>query len=262
MVYIALCLIFRPEDDIYRQFLSLSIVTIPGSLIIYFIPALIAYYLYFDKRLMKHKKFKKNQIQMEIAMSVKSGPIMALMMIPFFILEVRGHTQLYDSFDDYEWYEICLQIFGFLFWNDCLVYFVHKALHIPIIYKYIHKTHHKWLIPTPFASHAFHPLDGWAQGVPYHIFILFFPMQKWVFLCSFFVLNIWTTSIHDEYFIVPNILYLQQIVNNAAHHTDHHLYFNYNLGLYFTFWDRVCGTYRKPVYKGFTPYKELFAKKS
>lgn len=27
--------------------------------------------------------------------------------------------------------------------------------------------HHAWLVPTPFAALAFHPLDGYAQSLPY-----------------------------------------------------------------------------------------------
>ena len=35
----------------------------------------------------------------------------------------------------------------------------------------------------------------------------------------------------------------------------HHLYFNYNYGQFFTLWDRVCGSYRKPN-------EELFRRES
>lgn len=39
--------------------------------------------------------------------------------------------------------------------------------HHKLIYKYIHKPHHKWIVPTPYAALAFHPLDGYAQSLPY-----------------------------------------------------------------------------------------------
>jgi lathosterol oxidase len=46
-------------------------------------------------------------------------------------------------------------------------------------------------------------------------------------------------------------------INSAAHHTVHHLEFNYNYGKddsifdtfsgqYFTLWDRIGGSYRRP----------------
>jgi lathosterol oxidase len=36
------------------------------------------------------------------------------------------------------------------------------------------------------------------------------------------------------------------IINGAACHTMHHLYFNYNYGQFTTLWDRLNGSYRKP----------------
>ena len=48
------------------------------------------------------------------------------------------------------------------------------------------------LVPTPFASHAFHPLDGYLQSVPYHLFIFLFPIHRLVYLILFVLVNIWT----------------------------------------------------------------------
>lgn len=45
------------------------------------------------------------------------------------------------------------------------------------------------------------------------------------------------------------------ILNGAACHTMHHLYFNYNYGQYTTLWDRLGGSYRKPN-------EELFRRES
>jgi lathosterol oxidase len=38
-----------------------------------------------------------------------------------------------------------------------------------------------------------------------------------------------------------------KIINSSAHHSVHHLYFNYNYGQYFTFWDRFGGSHRQPT---------------
>ena len=37
-----------------------------------------------------------------------------------------------------------------------------------------------------------------------------------------------------------------RIINSSAHHTVHHLEFNYNYGQYFTLWDRIGGSYKRP----------------
>jgi Delta7-sterol 5-desaturase len=96
-------------------------------------------------------------------------------------------------------------------------------------------------MPTPFASHAFHPVDGWAQSVPYHVFPFVMPLQKFAYIILFVFINIWTVMIHDGEYVADN-----PIINGAACHTMHHLYFNFNYGQFTTLWDRLGGSYRKP----------------
>ncbi len=123
---------------------------------------------------------------------------------------------------------IPISVTTFILFTDCLIYWIHRGLHIPFLYKRLHKTHHLWKVPTPFASHAFNPVDGFLQSIPYHIYVFLFPMHKYVFLFMFVFVNFWTVSIHDGDFRVPSLL--KTFVNGSAHHTDHHLYYNYNYG--------------------------------
>jgi Delta7-sterol 5-desaturase len=44
-------------------------------------------------------------------------------------------------------------------------------------------------VPTPWASHAFHPVDGFLQSTPYHVYAFLFPMNK-ARLHSFMIYNI------------------------------------------------------------------------
>jgi len=181
---------------------------------------------------------------------------MSLFTLPFFLMEVRGYTKLYDNLEEKSVGYTLLSVFCFLMWNDCLIYWIHRGLHHPLLYKRIHKPHHWWKVSTPFASHAFHPLDGFLQGLPYHLFVFVMPLNKWIFLLAFIMVNMWTISIHDGAFAVPK--FLEHIVNGSAHHVDHHLYFNYNHGQYFTFWDRIGGTFRHPSpLEGKGPLDEL-----
>ncbi|KAK4978453.1 hypothetical protein LTR28_005531 [Elasticomyces elasticus] len=96
-------------------------------------------------------------------------------------------------------------------------------------------------MPTPFASHAFHWLDGYAQSVPYHVFPFIFPLQKFAYVALFMFINIWTVLIHDGEYVANN-----PIINGAACHSIHHEKFEWNYGQFTTLWDRVGGSYRKP----------------
>jgi len=175
-------------------------------------------------------------------MSLRSIPTMAHLTVPFFLGEINGYSKLYDRVDDYGWPYLILSLIMFILWSDTLIYWIHRGLHeIPWMYKNIHKDHHKWKVPTPYAAIAFHPLDGWMQSTPYHIFPYLLPMNKWLSLIAFVGVQVWTVLIHDGVHWTPF-----EFVNGAAHHTFHHSKFYYNYGQFFTFWDRWAKTHMSP----------------
>ena len=154
------------------------------------------------------------------------------------------------------WWSIAGTLLTFIMFTDFIIYWIHRWLHHPLIYKNIHKPHHQWKVPSPFASHAFHPLDGFAQSLPYHIYVFLFPMHKFVYLLLYVLVNVWTVSIHDGDYRVPK--FLKPFINGSAHHMDHHVYYNYNYGQYFTLWDRIGGSFRYPTaYEGNGPLDQV-----
>jgi sterol desaturase/sphingolipid hydroxylase (fatty acid hydroxylase superfamily) len=56
-----------------------------------------------------------------------------------------------------------------------------------------------FVVPTPFASHAFHPLDGYLQSVPYHLFIFLFPLHRWLYLGLFVFVNFWSILVRFRF---------------------------------------------------------------
>lgn len=229
------------RDNIYRQILSLTLITSVFGIFLYLFTALFAFCTVFDKETFNHPKYLKNQIYMEIHQAVTSIPGMSFLTAICFALELKGYSKLYFKADDYPLWYLFFQFPLFIFFTDFGVYLGHRGLHHPWVYKNLHKPHHKWIVSTPFASHAFHPVDGFIQSLPYHIFPFIFPLHKVSYLLLFIFVNMWTVMIHDGYFVMNNI-----IVNGTACHTIHHLYFNYNYGQYTTLWDRIGGSYRRP----------------
>jgi lathosterol oxidase len=217
--------------------------------VIYFTFATLSYFLVFDKTTFQHPKYLKNQMKLEIQQTLQSMPIMAIFTFPFFVAEVRGYSFIYDNTSDIN--HPLIWLFGsaynylqfplFLMFTDFCIYWIHRGLHHPILYKRLHKPHHKWIMPTPFASHAFHPIDGFSQSVPYHVFPFLFPLNKFAYIALFTFIQIWTVMIHDGEYVANS-----PVINGAACHTMHHLYFNYNYGQFTTLWDRLGGSYRKP----------------
>jgi len=232
-----------PRDNDIRICLSLFAFLTLGGWFFYLTAACFSYYVFFDHETMNHPKFLKNQVRQEIEYAVKALPMMGVLTVPWIWGEIKGYSKLYENSSLYGgWPYMIFSIGLFVFTTDFMIYWVHRYLHHPFIYKWLHKPHHKMIVPTPFASHALHPLDGFLQSLPYHIFVYIIPMQKWLYIIMYILVNFWAVSIHDGNFMVRST-----IINSSAHHDVHHLYFNYNYGQYFTLWDRVGGSYRQPT---------------
>ncbi|ODV95411.1 hypothetical protein PACTADRAFT_50135 [Pachysolen tannophilus NRRL Y-2460] len=241
-----------PRSNMIRQAISLSIIMCVFGWLLYFVTASVSYYLVFDKSIFNHPRYLKNQMSLEIKQASSAIPIMVLLTLPWFLLELRGYSKLYLNVDETTggWKAVAFQYVAFILFTDCGIYFIHRILHYPPIYKKLHKPHHKWIVCTPFASHAFHPVDGYMQSLPYHWYPFIFPLHKISYLFLFTFVNFWTVMIHDGEYLSND-----PVVNGAACHTVHHLYFNYNYGQFTTLWDRLGGSYRKPD-------QELFDRKA
>lgn len=160
-----------PRDSIARQSLSLWFIAIIGAYSLYFFISTLSYHFLFDKRLEHHPRFIKNQVRKEIWLSVKSMPWIDVLIVPWWVAEIRGHSYLYDTFyNSYgtgpKWSaflstflgfnEKSIQNFGpwihtittcliFLAFTDYCIYWIHRWLHLPWLYKRLHKPHHRWL---------------------------------------------------------------------------------------------------------------------
>ncbi|UDD65234.1 hypothetical protein AFCA_012425 [Aspergillus flavus] len=186
------------RDDIVRQTMSLFLIGWIFATALYLIGSTIIYHTLFDKRVMRHPHFLPNQIRQEIRQGITSIPVIAVLTAPFFLAEVRGWTKLYDFADEapfraYNWLQYPL----FVCFTDCGIYWIHRGLHYPPVYRWLHKPHHKWIMPSPFASYAFHPVDGWSQSIPYHVYPLLFPLQKSAYLGLFVFVTMWTVFIRE-----------------------------------------------------------------
>ena len=206
-----------PRDNVWRQGLTLYIITWCAfysslyfnnlsdvlirlfGLVVYFICASLSYVFIFDHATFTHPKYLKNQVRLEIRQAMISMPFLAIFTAPLFLAEVRGLGKLYDMPSDapFALYNY-LQYPFFIGFTDLCIYWIHRGLHHPKIYKTLHKPHHKWIMPTPYASHAFHPVDGFAQSVPYHVFPFIFPLQKFAYVALFVFINIWTIFIRKS----------------------------------------------------------------
>lgn len=249
---------FLRRSHLFREFVSIFLTTALFGWILYFSVAYLSYLTVFDRKIFNHPRYLKNQMYLEIHRASTAIPVMVLLTTPFFLAELRGYLRLYMNIDSSTggWKAVLCQVPTFILFTDCFIYFIHRILHWPSVYKMLHKPHHKWIVCTPFALHAFHPVDGWAQSLPYHVYPFLFPLHKVSYLLLFTFVNFWTVMIHDGQYLSND-----PVVNGTACHTVHHLYFNYNYGQFTTLWDRLGGSYRRPDDSWFVKNSDAAEKK-
>lgn len=99
-----------PRDYIPRQLLSLVVLTLIGIHVLYFLFAGLSYVFIFNHDMMRHPRFLKNQVKLEIQSSLKAFPVMMLLTLPWFQAEVMGYSRLYDGLDTYGWIYLVLSV--------------------------------------------------------------------------------------------------------------------------------------------------------
>lgn len=92
-----------PRDYVPRQILSILTLTYIGIHVLYFLFAWLSYRFIFNHEMMKHPRFLKNQVKLEIRASLKAFPGMILLTLPWFQGEVMGYSRLYDDVEEYGW---------------------------------------------------------------------------------------------------------------------------------------------------------------
>jgi lathosterol oxidase len=74
-----------PRDNIYRQILSILVITQLGATSLYLFFSALSYYFVFDRRLEYHPRFLKNQVRQEIISSLSAVPFINFLTLPIFL---------------------------------------------------------------------------------------------------------------------------------------------------------------------------------
>jgi sterol desaturase/sphingolipid hydroxylase (fatty acid hydroxylase superfamily) len=185
----------------------------------------------------------------EIFFSILTVFIMAF--IPAMVLgspEISRHTKFYT---DINLYGKLYFIFAFpmmAIMHDTYFYWMHRLMHHPALFKFVHLIHHKSTNPSPFAAYAFHPLEAVVEAGIFLVFVFTIPVHLFHLLFFFLFMIIYNVYGHLGWELYPKGFsrhWLGKWINTSVNHNMHHQHFKGNYGLYFLFWDRIMGTIRK-----------------
>lgn len=223
---------------------NLFLLLVIGGMVMYFSVSGLSYLIFFvwgKKRFHPTYVAKPEVLKDQMKWGVYGVLGNAVMTAPLHWLIANGYSQAYwDPMERGIPYFI-LSIFLYLAFTETWIYWVHRWLHLPAVFRVLHKPHHKWRATTSWASMAFHPLDSFLQALPHHLALFLFPVNVYLYLVMLSFVMLWSVMIHDRVSLVK-----WSVINYTGHHTLHHWYFTCNYGQYFTFWDKLMGTWRDP----------------
>lgn len=161
-----------------------------------------------------------------------------------YLLHSSKH-KIYNDWDEYGW---LYAVFSFIVANialDTYYYWLHRLLHLPWFFKYVHSVHHLSRSPTPWSTFAIAPLEQALVYLFYINLVCLLPMHKMVFSFFVFVGLIRQYVGHLGYEVFPKNTLKKRFLKwnlTVTHHDMHHQYISCNYGLYFSFWDKVMKT--------------------
>jgi lathosterol oxidase len=124
---------------------------------------------------------------------------------------------------------------------DAALYYSHRLLHHRLLFRHVHRWHHRFVAPVVFTTLAMHPAE----------FVLYMSLT----LAPIFILPLWAPAFVG----LVVYTYLIGIVDHTGvrlpwrlpvhgdgeFHNQHHIYFHCNFGHHTALFDRLHGTVRR-----------------
>lgn len=248
---------FLSYTMIIPDFLSLNwfvVLTVIAFVIItgrYFLVAGLFYCIFYvwfpakwkDRKINK-KAYKPGQFKNEMNWSLVNALLFAVTASIMVILWQKGYTKIYTEPGLRGWWYLPASLVVLMLSHETYYYWIHRWMHIPSVYKLVHKVHHNSKVASPFTAFSFHPLEGLLQAIFLPVMILILPLHYYVIIVQLTIMTFSSVINHLNIEIYPEEKhpFWSKWVIGATHHALHHKQYKYNYGLYFTFWDKIKRT--------------------
>lgn len=126
-------------------------------------------------------------------------------------------------------------------WESLYFYVIHRALHIPFLYKHVHSLHHRNINVGPWSGMSMHPVEQiiFLGSVLVHILIGAHPLHILFHLQYYFLTAISTHTGFQGLLINDK----NRLALGTFHHQMHHRYFECNYGSLEIPWDKWFGSF-------------------
>ena len=190
----------------------------------------------------------QGQIRQEIVWSLASAAIYG---IPAGVVawgwQNAGWTKIYTGWADYPLWYLPASLFIYLFAHDSWFYWTHRLMHRPRWFRIAHAVHHASRPPTAWTAMSFHPVEALTGAIVIPALVLLVPIHIAVLGLVLTIMTVMGVTNHMGWEMFPRWIVHSRLgegLITASHHQRHHDDYLCNFGLYFRFWDRLCGTDR------------------
>ena len=204
------------------------------------------------------KPYRQGQFRTEIMWSAITSLIFALAGSGMVVCWQLGYTQIYYALTWQDVWYMPLSLAVAMLLHETYYYWLHRLMHHPRLYRYLHKVHHDSLIASPWTAFSFHPSEAILEALALPIIVCFLPLHYGVIVFHLTLMTLSSVVNHLDIEVYPAWAgkhWFWKWWIGATHHALHHKQFKYNYGLYFTFWDTFMQT-ESPQ------YEEIFQEKA
>ena len=157
----------------------------------------------------------------------------------------HGWTRIYEDSSAFPLWWLPVSVFLYLFAHDTWFYWTHRWMHRPRPFRIAHAVHHASRPPTAWAAMSFHPLEALTGAVVIPTLVFLIPIHVAALGLVLAVMTVMGVTNHMGWEVFPRFIHSGPLggwLITASHHQRHHAEYRCNYGLYFRFWDRLCGT--------------------
>lgn len=161
--------------------------------------------------------------------------------------QARGWTRIYTDIAAFPLWYWPLSVLLYLLAHDAWFYWTHRWMHRPALFRAAHAVHHASRPPTAWAAMAFHPWEALTGAVVVPTLVLLVPIHVAALGLVLAIMTLMGVTNHMGWELFPRAFVHGRPgrwLITASHHQRHHQQYGCNYGLYFRFWDRLCGTDR------------------
>jgi lathosterol oxidase len=123
---------------------------------------------------------------------------------------------------------------------DAGLYYSHRAFHGRLLFRYVHRWHHRYVAPTVFTTTAMHPVEFLVFTAALALPAFVIPMHPAVYAAA--ILYTYAVGMVDHSGV--RFPWKLPLHDDGRFHDDHHVYFHCNFGHHTALFDRLHGTAR------------------